>query len=459
MLCGVEAQYISEVLDYSPAPGQFINSSPWGTPQSALSIVGGIQGSLSLGSFGGTVVFRFAGAVENHPDNPYGVDFTIFGNPMANWAEPGVVFVMEDENGNGKADDSWYELAGSDYYFSSTKPAYMVSYSNPGGTVAADVPWVDEEGNYGYVRANSVHLQTYYPLSDSFPGVPTEDYNLSGTLIKGAVDVDHPPLLISVRRAFGYADNQVRGRPPFTLPDNPYTPEVENSGGDAFDISWAVNDQGKYIELERIHFVKVQTGILHEGGYLGEVSTEITGALDVPPATGISGNTALLLIKDLLPETSSSSVQLEAKLFRHGRLVEGSTIRWSTSEDWALVDKEQQLIMDGTGPLTISATVDEEPLVSASVSTLVIQNQATPGKDLRKIAGLVLYPNPAGELFQITGVDGAPVSLFDASGRLIAKEEHYRSGMKISCAEFVPGVYLVKIGKGSGDVWFRLVKQ
>ena len=83
--------------------------------------MGGINGSLSLGAFGGSVVFRFEEAVENHPDNPFGVDFTIFGNPMAQWSEPGVVLVMEDENGNGLADDTWYELAGSDHHFSSTK--------------------------------------------------------------------------------------------------------------------------------------------------------------------------------------------------------------------------------------------------------------------------------------------------------------------------------------------------
>ena len=60
-VCGAEAQYISEVLEYTPAPGQFINSAPWGVPQSARSLVGGVNGSMSLGAFGGTVVFRSDG--------------------------------------------------------------------------------------------------------------------------------------------------------------------------------------------------------------------------------------------------------------------------------------------------------------------------------------------------------------------------------------------------------------
>ena len=111
----MQAQYISEVLEYKPAPGQFINSSPWGIPNSAKSLIGGVTGSMSLGAFGGYVVFKFANPVENDPDNPYGVDFTIYGNPLDEWSEQGIVSVMQDENGNGLPDDTWYELAGSDY--------------------------------------------------------------------------------------------------------------------------------------------------------------------------------------------------------------------------------------------------------------------------------------------------------------------------------------------------------
>ncbi len=454
-----EAQYISEVLEYTPAPGQFINESPWGTPQSAQSIVGGVSGSLSLGAFGGSVIFRFEEAVENHPDNPFGVDFTIFGNPMTDWSEPGVVFVMEDENGNGAADDTWYELAGSDYYFSSTKRNYSVTYTNPGNPVATDVPWEDISGNHGKIMANSIHLQPYYPLQDSFPGVPADACTLTGTLLEGAVDVNHPPLLVSARRAFGYADNQRRGSAPYTLPDNPFTTEVENSGGDAFDINWAVNKEGDYVELERIHFVKVQSGILHQGGYLGEVSTEITGAVDVAPEPGINGNLARLVIKDLPPEMDTASVRMEGLLFRHGRPVEGNIIRWRSNQEWAVVDEDQQLKIFGTGSLTISATVDEEPLLHASVSTHIIPFQVTSGD--AAIASLAprLYPNPAGDQVRIAGVENAAVTLFTASGRMLKQIPVYREGMGIECGELLPGVYLLKVDDGTNAAWLRLLKQ
>ena len=44
----VQGQYISKVWEYKPAPGQFINAAPLGLPYSAESIIGGIDGALSL---------------------------------------------------------------------------------------------------------------------------------------------------------------------------------------------------------------------------------------------------------------------------------------------------------------------------------------------------------------------------------------------------------------------------
>ena len=208
-----------------------MNSIPWGAPSSPESLIGGVSGSVSLGSFGGQIVFRFEKPVKNHPDNPYGVDFTIFGNPMPNWSEPGIVSVMRDENGNGLPDDTWYELAGSDYPFSTTEHNYSVTYSNPQSEVATDVAWSDSRGTAGFIRANSFFTQPYYPLADSFPAIDQEQYTLTGTMIRSTVDTTYESSINSLRRAFGYADNQYRGKAPYTRPDNPYTPEVENAGG------------------------------------------------------------------------------------------------------------------------------------------------------------------------------------------------------------------------------------
>ncbi|MCK4879206.1 MAG: T9SS type A sorting domain-containing protein [Bacteroidales bacterium] len=456
---GAGAQYITGVMEYRPAPGQFINSMPWGCPVSARSLVSGVNGTLSLGAFGGYVIFRFETAVENDSDNPFGIDFTIFGNPMTDWSEPGMVWVMEDKNENGLPDDTWFELAGSDYYFSSTLKDYRVTYTNPGGVEASDVPWEDHLGNSGKIRANSAHTQPYYPLTDSFPAISADGYTLTGTLIQGAIDVEHPPGNKSLRRAFGYADNQIRGSGSHTVPDNPYTAEVENSGGDAFDISWAVDREGNFVDLDRIHFVKVQNGILHEGGWLGELSTEITGVVDVAAGPGLSGNLDLLVIQDLPLEIDTGTIQMELFLFHMGRPVSLPPIQWIVSEEWAAVDENQVLSLSGSGPLTLSAFVTGVPSLYASVSTLV-----TPGLLVFSTAGeslsrLSLYPNPAREIIHITGMKEANLIFYDLSGKMVRQVQNYLAGGDIHIHDLSPGVYLIQIGEGSAIRWLKLLKQ
>jgi len=455
----LEAQFISEVISYTPAPGQFINESPWGIPESAGSIVGGVNGSLCLGAFGGEVIFRFAAPVENHPDNPFGVDFTIFGNPMPEWSEPGVVWVMKDENGNGAPDDTWYELAGSDFYFSSTRKNFQVTYSDPGVTVAHDVPWRDQSGNTGVIKANSAHIQPYYPLAVFFPDIPREEYTVSGTMIRGAVDVDHPPVLKSARRAFGYADNRLRGTPPYTIPDNHYTIELENSGGDAFAIDWAVDTDGIHVELDKIHFVRVVNAVIHEGGWLGEVSTEITGAVDVPPSEVVEEDLDLVVIRDLPPEIGTIQYQMEVFAFHGGRLVENQDVQWSSNESWARIDAFNVLTVSGEGPLTLTASLDSDPSVMASVSTTINPGNPTRSESLKGSEGLLLFPNPADDLIRINGIGEAAISIYNASGRCVKKVHSYSGLYSIGISEFPSGVYMVMVENGTSVDWVKLLKQ
>ena len=455
----LEAQYISEVISYTPAPGQFINESPWGLPESAASIIGGVNGSLCLGAFGGEVVFRFDGPVENHPDNPFGVDFTVFGNPLPDWSEPGAVWVMKDENGNQVPDDTWYELAGSDHYFSSTRKNYLVTYTDPGDTIARDVSWRDQLGSNGFIRANSAHVQPYYPRQDFFPGIPAGEYTVSGTMIRGAVDVDHPPLLKSARRAFGYADNRLRGNPPYTMPDNPYTPELENAGGDAFDISWAVDPDGNHVELDSIHFVRITNAVIHEGGWLGEVSTEITGAVDVPPVPGIDGDLDLVVIRDLPPEIGPFSYQMEVFAFHLGRLENNQRVQWSSNVAWAQIDAQNVLTVSGTGPLTLTASLDSDPAVKASVSTTVNSGSPTHDGENAGLAGIRLFPNPAKEEIRITGTGEAILSFYNASGMCLKQVQTGTGDSTIRIKELPEGVYMVRIDRDGSVEWMKLLKQ
>jgi hypothetical protein len=445
-------------MEYIPAPGQLINITPWGTPGGARSIEGGIDGSICLGAFGGYVVFRFKDPVENDPLNPFGVDFTIFGNPIVDWSEPGVVWVMEDENGNGKADDTWYELAGSDYWFTSTKRGLSVSYTNPGGDKAHDISWEDNLGNSGLIKANNAHTQPYYPLHDSFPSISPDLYALEGTQIKGLVFAA-PTGVKSIERAFGYADNHLRGSSPHTIPDNPYTRMVENSGGDAFDIGWAIDSSGHYLELDRIHFIKVQSGIMADGGILGELSPEITGAVDVPPEPDLSGETELLVIRDLPPILDVDEYQLEIFRFQNGRIRTNGLVEWNTSNSGAMVDGNQMLKVTEEGPLTITATLSERPEISATVSTMVQLNRTHEPGGFGFDEKVRLYPNPVTDYFRAKGIHNGSLLLLDASGKALIRMDSYQEETAVNLSGYPGGIYLVKI-KGDDSIhWFKLIKR
>ena len=85
--------YISRVYDYLPAPGQFVNVFPAYKPgytqdsinaQLETSLCGGANGSVSLGSYGGYIVFGF-----DHPVvNKHTYDVKIYGNAFQSAAVP-----------------------------------------------------------------------------------------------------------------------------------------------------------------------------------------------------------------------------------------------------------------------------------------------------------------------------------------------------------------------------------
>lgn len=439
-----QAQYISEIIEYIPAPGQVINTSPWGMPESANSIIGGINGTLNLGAFGGYVVFKFENSVENNPDNPYGVDFTIFGNPLPDWSEPAVVFVMQDANNNGLADDTWYELAGSDYYFSSSTNNYEVTYTNPGGNEANNVFWQDNQGNTDYIYANDFHIQNYYPSNNNFPNIDENNYTLSGSYIIGGVDKSNSANVKSFKRDFGYADNQFRGVEPYTLPDNPYTQEVENSGGDAFDISWAINENNNYIELEYIDFVKVQNAMQDNAGWLGEISPEITGAVDVAPNKDILGENIIITIKDLPKYINTTQFQLEAFVFENGRIQPEKTIHWETNNSDFYVDDVNILHCNIEGELELTAVLDNDNNITKTVFSTVnfsVANEEFSEKFVQ------IYPNPATNFFKINDNKRKieRIDVVDLSGKKQISIENYTNNSNIDISNLKSGIYFVNI--------------
>ena len=311
----MDAQFVSKVLDYSPAPGQYTNADFIGTPSAANSIIGTNKGMVSLGAFGGSITVYFAQGIQNDPANPYGVDFTIYGNSTLTWSEPGIIQVMKDENHNGIPDETWYEIAGSEHFWNTTTSSYKVTYQNSGLNQASDIHWSDNLGGSGVIPENSYHAQTYYPKVDLFPNIATDKYTLKGTRLTNPIDVSTPGSVISYRKTFGYADNTPVKSLTEKLPDNPYTSAIEGSGGDAIDISWAVEQDKKPVALDEIHFIRIYTGMNALAGWLGEISTEITGIRDVEPTT-VTGSTSVIVIQEMAQKTGvGQSLDLNAILF------------------------------------------------------------------------------------------------------------------------------------------------
>jgi len=366
--------FISRVIEYKPAPGQFINTTAWGTPTKAESIIGGVSGGISLGAYGGYIIVGFNKSIENDSNNPYGVDFTIFGNPLDTWSEPGIVMVMKDENNNGQADDKWYELNGSDHYWESTTKNYSITYFNPNKETASQVKWIDNLNDTGYVYVNPFHTQSYYPIADTFPNINHTSYGFSGTQIKGFIDKSIPSDIKSFSREFGYADNYPRGQEPFDIPNNPYTTEKEGCGGDAMDIDWAIDENGNKVNLDQIDFIKIYTGINKDAGWLGEISTEITAIMDVSPNASISGEENILVIKNLPTQiTAGSIIKLEANFFIKGKIQNINNITWTVDNPLkAVIDENNYLTASDTGKIIVTAQYNNGTTYTKSVTTDII---------------------------------------------------------------------------------------
>jgi hypothetical protein len=261
-ISATSSKYISKVFDYLPAPGQFINVAGLGTTEQAQKLVGGINSLLSLGAYGGYVVFGFDHSVVNKE----GSDLAIYGNPIgvpSEWAEPGIVMVSQDANGNGLADDLWYELAGSVYNEAGTVKNYKITYYNP--KKYASVPWKDNQGKTGAVEINQFRRQQYYPAF----AANQDSISFTGTLLPSTFG-KAGSLTVNKSFSFGYTDS-------WSLGD-----DFATNRYNSLDISWAVDGTGKKVELKTIDFVKVFTGQNEKGTtLLGEISTEIRGAEDL----------------------------------------------------------------------------------------------------------------------------------------------------------------------------------
>lgn len=294
--------YVTKVLDYMPAVGQFTNKLPAYVEgdtqedmnQKVLKAIGHNQkGMITLGGYGGYVVVGFDHTIRNVTGKR---DFRVLGNafyananpdpnaPEGGSCEPGIIRVAYDANKNGMPDEhEWYEIAGSSHvnpaqepWYEKIKQAgfdvnlyrdYEITYHRPAKEPASKeewdtyIRWEDNQGHDGYKVKNQFHQQPYYPL-----WAPGDKLTFRGTCLpQNAVDESgQGRYFVLYKFLYGYADN-----------------EVNDKADAAIDISWAVNAKGQYVDLPGVDFIQVYTGVNQENGWLGECSTEITGVEDL----------------------------------------------------------------------------------------------------------------------------------------------------------------------------------
>lgn len=286
--------YIAHVYDYLPAPGQFVNVFPAYKPgytqdsinaQLETSLCGKLGGSVSLGGYGGYIVFGF-----DHPViNKHTYDVKIHGNAIQSQSvidmaggscEPGIIMVGVDMDDNGVPSDGdrWYEIKGAEY--DRSQHGYEITYYKPDEnkprvpheswrfiTDAEYVYWTSNDqvadSTSGYVWRNSFHNQPYWPLWIEDTVLTFRGTKLPNTAIdmsNGNGNNWFQPFL-----GVGYVDN------------------VPNDMEPGFKIDWAIDEAGNPVELDHIDFIKVYTGQMYYCGWLGETSCEVCGAEDLHP--------------------------------------------------------------------------------------------------------------------------------------------------------------------------------
>ena len=246
-------RYATQVMEYKPAPGQFVNN--YGDSGDAL---GAPDGSVvTLGGFGGSITLRLSTPVTDIPGE---ADFVIWGNAFyiggetrSRWAEPGLIEVSPDNA-------TWYLIGGSLFHSGNPPSANLrtAAYSN---TNSSSWPaWLAGSGTWSTANfcLNSAFTNRIDPADNNYTNAASD----------------------TMETLYGYADCTPKG----TInsgwsADDPCSFGIETSGGDPVMLEWAVDSSGIpiYSSISNLSFryIRITTAVLLDGGLLGEFSTEI----------------------------------------------------------------------------------------------------------------------------------------------------------------------------------------
>jgi len=252
----------SRVFEFTPAPGQFINEEYAAATMDeacAYALSRFANGSfVSLGAFGGYVVVGFDHSIARSGGNEFG----ILSNAYEGNSEPGIVYVMKDENGDGLPNDTWHELEGSEH--GSAVRNYSVTYYRPDGD-AEPVRWTDNCGGSGEVP----YLKAFHHQPSYFPAwIDADELTLTGTLLEcRSYDSNGDGAMwVNPDYGTGYADNH-----------NDIDFGTIEYNGRTLPVNYFSICDG----LDYIDFIKVQNGMNAAFGRIGELSTEVCGFVDL----------------------------------------------------------------------------------------------------------------------------------------------------------------------------------
>ena len=386
----------SYVNGYLPI-GQYASGVNWGSIFSdgtnltgnTVKFLNGYESTgVSLGAGGGYVQFEFGSAVENKDTNPYGIDFVIYGNPFNGNPEAGAVKVSTD----GAV---WYDLAGSLYYDAKSKNNVDVSYKKVSTTSAAfttkGIYYKIDNGSWTKFNTNT--STAWWPefTAEGYGTVSGIAANFKGSTTVEGVAWNSPYEEITFGDVclvkdtdttndyqFGYFDIRSNGSS-YAAAVNPYaTLPSANNGGDGFDISWAVNENGEPVALDSIKYVRAYTSAcLNTTGdaftvpsIFGETSAEVCG-IYVANGTGsgitTTAPTALSInyLDDFEEVVTTSSISVPANMSSYSYI---DTIR-SIAAAYDAVSIEISIIAGSGANVFVNSTKLNEDSGVYSVTT------------------------------------------------------------------------------------------
>jgi hypothetical protein len=313
---------------YLPAPGYYIDDELYNDSQKAIGPpLGNGTGMpnnnsvVSLGGFGGNIVLAFDHDVKNDPANHLGLDAIVFSNafwynglqyPNHHWSEPATIEIMPELNNNNIPGDDpceiWYVIPGSNLPDNTTWKQQHWDFDDDYYPQFAGWPYEYDTSafelfpNYKVFEPIILLVNPCYddsdPCNNDFEGFwGYAEY--TPTLKIGDRDVD------DFNDSFGDCPNM----PPelfYTIPDDPFLVGIDSGsgGGDAFDISWAI-DPCSWLpaKLQSFRYIRLTTAVSAFGFY-SEMSSEIDAVSDVRPYGDINGDDEVDLIDlDMFSQT------------------------------------------------------------------------------------------------------------------------------------------------------------